>query len=922
MNSILFNVLFKQDGDVYDINPTHCLKDFKRQMGSLKFEEDYDHNKLAYLLVNIDKVERLYREDARNAVPLVKYFEKDYDISDANIVAKSEPYKTKYYQSTGKLCGRLQAKNALSGQAMIREARNVIFNDNYVDIDISNAHPIFTEFICKNLSIPCEALSYYIDNRKETIYDIIDYIMKRVVDENKIEHYKNKYTYGFMKTYMLKIAYGCGDKAVDDIKEMYRHPFINKYVECMRSISTKVAEAFKPFHELNVKRRLANNKDYNLEGSTMSHLNQYVENQILMMMFKQIADEGDKINQSYLNKSILCFDGIMFHKHIFTKDFNVDSFIVKSERYLHGLGLDKFKLEVKPMELHDTIMNALAEDNAKYDKDVDYRPIFAKSKFKAMMKYYKELHELVKNMNFYSRPTEEQMIALIKAFELNTTVENYEHLKYSHFLDFIYNKQWGSLTEVCAFIKAVGHLFIVRLNSAKKQIIINKLSKYIQYEECEADCGIVFFNQFKEGPTDKRGVKQPDTIIGSKMHFNKLISDILINDIKRYDDIVFDPFDENSSKVKKHGRFGISNKSSFNIFAGFYAKLVSADDVEKNRDNLNIIYKHIYDVLAGKDEAAGKYILLWLHHIFTKPWEKTRKILTFISKEQQVGKGIFANGFLTKLIFGGYMAGMENGLDFASAAFNSQLKTRLLTIVEEVRPSVEARRGVFDALKTLCADDKILINEKYVKQRDFESFNNFILHSNHDDSLQIEDKDKRFVVFKCAEDHLSDKDYFKRLSNAMEADGIADAFFSDIYRMDFGDLTIKDSPETQQYVEMKEECASGPKRFYQDVVNSFSNIVSALEVDLDAGEDEDRYDIYAQQKWIQDLSGHIVQKALSNNAKDDKKWVILRTKLFSVYEQWSDDCGERFKSKFSKFKKELSDVKTHRFTMGDTYVLS
>jgi hypothetical protein len=219
-------------------------------------------------------------------------------------------FKIKYNQTTG-LNGRLQANASIGLQGMVREIRHLIAFDNYVDIDISNAHPVFTEWLCDNLDVECHELREYINNREKIIEEIINY---SILNGGK------KIDRSFVKTYILKISYGCGDDAVNVIKPKHRHPFIDAFVKCIRRVGSRICDLMPEFHSNNVERRAKAGKNYNLTGSTMSHLNQYVENQVLMKMYSFLLDNEFKL------KSALCFDGIMVHKKCFTVDFNKDNF--------------------------------------------------------------------------------------------------------------------------------------------------------------------------------------------------------------------------------------------------------------------------------------------------------------------------------------------------------------------------------------------------------------------------------------------------------------------------------------------------------------------------------------------------------------------------------------------------------------------
>lgn len=328
MMNNLFNTLFDLDKGYITNNII--------SLNNNKFIENFDKNKLGYILNNINDISELYREDARNEVPLDKYYKK----------SKNNFIEVEYKQANNGLYGRYQAINSLSGQGMIREARHTIFKDFYIDLDIDNCHPVITKWLCENLNISCKYLNEYVYNREKYI--------KQLIKLNP------KCDREYFKKVFLKISYGCGDKSYNDMVEN-KTDFIEKFKNEIKTIQELISKKLYRFLELNTEQRNKRNKKYNYYGSTLSHICQFVENQLLMHIIKYLQEKRNLDIQD----SILCFDGIMINKNKY--DENI---IPELEDLFNDMDIN-IKMSVKNMDLDKAILS-----KCDYNENKEYKYIF------------------------------------------------------------------------------------------------------------------------------------------------------------------------------------------------------------------------------------------------------------------------------------------------------------------------------------------------------------------------------------------------------------------------------------------------------------------------------------------------------------------------------------------------------------------
>lgn len=290
-------------------------------LSSNSFEEIFDENKLIFILNNIADIQKEYRDNARNLPILESYLKKS---SDGRI-------KVKYYQKDNELYGRYYAKNSLSAQNMVREVRHTIFNNYYIDIDISNCHPNIILWMCDNLGIKYNYLNQYINDRDNIIEDLL------AINKDKDKEY--------IKQTILSINNG----GVNHFKSIKKTEFIKAYNKELKEIRDSICEKF--FNITNKVKQLNNiindDKD-NLNGKTISNICCFVENQMLLIIFNYLKKH---LKKEEFNQSILCFDGIMLRDNI---SYDINKYISDIELLFKKLGFLKLKLmkkEMKPIDL-------------------------------------------------------------------------------------------------------------------------------------------------------------------------------------------------------------------------------------------------------------------------------------------------------------------------------------------------------------------------------------------------------------------------------------------------------------------------------------------------------------------------------------------------------------------------------------------
>ncbi len=924
----LFEELFKKVEDNYDIIYDKFLirnqKGDKTNVDNIDFNEKPNLNKLAFLLCNLKRVEELYREDAHNQVSLEKYYNAWNE--DLNCVL------VKYTQTTG-LNGRYQAEHSLSGQGMVREARHIIY-DEYTDIDMKNAHPNIILWICDYLNalyehngdkikIDCEKLREYINDRDNKLKTIVTKAklagketikrVKAVKDKNgedKEEMQEITIDTSYVKTYILKIMYGCGEKAINELCKEAREGFLEEMIKENKQIAHKLYYIFKPFSERCIERRVSQEKDYNHESGTLSHLCQYVENQLLLRMLQILVDNVNEERDAY--KTILCFDGLMIHNDCFTKIFNKDSFIRKCKELIHSYDFPSFDLSIKEMDLADKVFNSLKENRGiEYDPQTSYIDKYLEEQSQSRKKKLYMLINLNKHCDFNTGPvydskydwTHEENIKqdfaefdLMYGEKMEAVHKNSKKsvIKTRLYFEDFYNKltktKWESLGEAILFFKAYKNRFMVHSKPFdSRTFIINNSSTGITYERLGED-----MVQYK-------AKNKKEEVVNIQKPFKDFVFQNAgcINEISKYSSMCFIPYTQ-------HDNNALLYTSKFNKFSGFQAKLHDKNYMDNlstlEQESLTMILDHINLVLANNDSTSFTFIKSWLHMLFKKPSIKTKKVMIFQSDKNQCGKGIIINSLIGKLIMGPRLYRVHNGLGFLAQKFNGFLEDSLYHVIEELRniDSTKNKDDVFNSLKTFTADDTIMIERKTIDAYQADNYCNFIANTNSTTPVKIESGDARLVLFKCNESLAGNTGYFDNFVKKCLNQKAADLFYSYIYWLGEDEVVdVRESPETELYKEIKRNTMTSSLAFLQDIKET-------LILEPDEAKWSDLHEDV--NKWKE-----ILQEKITTSDGGKR---LERKYLYESYQSWCKTNGELCKSKryfYGDIKDKIEMIKSGNF---------
>lgn len=189
--------------------------------------------------------------------------------------------------------------------------------------------------------------------------------------------------------------------------------------------------------------------------------------------------------------------------------------------------------------------------------------------------------------------------------------------------------------------------------------------------------------------------------------------------------------------AKEDKIFSIGGVPYVNIYRPTYAK----KDVKRMKEAGDIVEEHTRNLIA--DPVHQAVWLDFLCYLVQKPGRKIRWAL-MLQSTKGAGKGWFAEVMQVVLGLSNTTVLMPSGV--MDNAFNDWATGRQLVVMNEVRIVGHNRYEVMDKLKPCITDDVISLNVKFENHRSVPNVTNYVLFTNYQDALAIQDDERRYFV--------------------------------------------------------------------------------------------------------------------------------------------------------------------------------
>ena len=299
----------------------------------------------------------------------------------------------------------------------------------------------------------------------------------------------------------------------------------------------------------------------------------------------------------------------------------------------------------------------------------------------------------------------------------------------------------------------------------------------------------------------------------------------------------------------------------------------------RNLDYVNVYQKH--DVVptaaaSPEAEAAVKRIVDHAYFLTSEPTE-AELLLDFLAYVyQNPGKrvrwaillfGIQGNGksFWVTMMKGllGHNAGEVAGTT-VSQRFTGWATNKLFIAIEEIRVPSESKYAVMDKLKPFISNSEVNIELKGQDDRVVPNFASYMLLTNHDDALPLDDDDRRYCVIETqprTKADIPEQHYFDALFGVLDhhIEAVAHYFASRPVDPKFN--PDGRAPETSGKQRMMQESKSGPRLAVEEAI---------VELNCDVINDDFVY-VGGLRDRAQDVSSRLIlpdQRTIARQLKD------------------------------------------------------
>jgi Family of unknown function (DUF5906) len=190
-----------------------------------------------------------------------------------------------------------------------------------------------------------------------------------------------------------------------------------------------------------------------------------------------------------------------------------------------------------------------------------------------------------------------------------------------------------------------------------------------------------------------------------------------------------------------------------------------------------VFLEHLAYVL-DHDTPAIEHILNFLAHLVQRPHERIGHALLITSEAKGIGKSTL--GTVVRRLVGDQNSRVAQTKDLKSS-FDGWLIGKLVVQIDEV---YEARNwDLANKLKPLITEPTVSANIKYGPQIEIENYARFLMFSNHNAPLNIEEGDRRYFVFNSKAQAREDA-YYDRLYGYIETPEAMNAIYGFLRKRD------------------------------------------------------------------------------------------------------------------------------------------
>jgi hypothetical protein len=372
---------------------------------------------------------------------------------------------------------------------------------------------------------------------------------------------------------------------------------------------------------------------------------------------------------------------------------------------------------------------------------------------------------------------------------------------------------------------------------------------------------------------------------------------------------------------------------------GMQAKLVDKVDMTK----VNYFRHFARDIICNEkqgDDAGFRYLEKLIAFICQNEEETPGKALVLLG-EQGTGKSTFTE-FGADYLFGKRNRGVAVNIDHVTGQFQKVMKGKKLMVVNELDDisNIKDAKARFNKMKELITGKEASLNTKGVDEQEVDICFFWLMCSNKDNALYLEDDDRRHVIYKVSSAAKNDTKYFDELRKNLLNQECANHVYT--YYMNMKNIT-RESINVPHMTKAKQDiinsCRETIYEFIKflleairrrDFINDY-NKRAAEDVEIDEADvaDFDEYnrdDSVDTDKNITKPEGTYYYFYLTEGMKEKKELVTYEVSPTNLHKYYTNFCisnNLRFIEAPTNFGIKIKNYIDHRTSGNNTrYILS
>jgi hypothetical protein len=253
-------------------------------------------------------------------------------------------------------------------------------------------------------------------------------------------------------------------------------------------------------------------------------------------------------------------------------------------------------------------------------------------------------------------------------------------------------------------------------------------------------------------------------------------------------------------------------ETCYNLWAGFDVQPKPGADIS--------IVSELLGLISGHDAATAAYIEKWVAHIIQRPSQKTKTCLV-VQGKQGVGKDTYFD-FIGKLMGKRSFYNTSAPETDVFARFNDGMESCLLVKFEEA--DFQTNKANASKLKSIITCETVNVETKGVPRVTLDDYRNFVMTTNQEVPVLLEDQERRFVLVKASDARKGDFAFWNKLHAELAKPEVREAYMHHLLSLDLsGFCPFRDRHITEYYKETAQVFVPYHARFLQRLVEETSD---------------------------------------------------------------------------------------------------